>query len=136
MYDQDRRSLSSRFYRYTISPRVAREAILLMVLGWTMTLIAGTNPAPDETAIHLSFLMAVIGGFLAFMGVFAGISKWVADPSARRIISEHKDEGISAHPEYIGRTEWDAKHTVLMNEIEQIKVMLARIDVDHKNKES
>ena len=102
-------------------------AVLSMVAGWTLVLMAANTPVPNDTDTHLAFTWMVLGGFLSFMGIFAGISRWVAEPAARKIMSEHTRMGASAHPELMPQRDYDTKHTELMEEVNDIKVMIAEM---------
>ena len=124
----ERRSLKSRFFRWSTQPKVVRKAPLVMCLGWAVGFAAGTTPTTgDDTSIHLAFAGTLVGGALAFMAMFAGISHWVAEPAAERVLSKHTALGARAHPEFIAREEWDDKHGELMNEVNEIKVMVAEL---------
>lgn len=118
MTPRHRRSTASWFCRFTMRSDVRYFAVLLIVGGWTLALYAANTPgAQDETSVHLAFAGTVLGGFLGFMGVFAGITRWVAVPAARQVMAEHTRLGTSAHPELVARAEWDSKHVELMREV-------------------
>lgn len=107
--------------------------ISLTVGGWALALgAAQAVPVVDNTASHLRFLATVIGGALAFMGMFAGISRWVAEPAARKILAEHTTRGAAAHLELVARLEWDEKHLALVREMTTLAVavtnLTARLD--------
>jgi hypothetical protein len=119
---RERRSLASVVFRAAMHPKVGAVAVLLMVGGWTLALTASFTPVdvpfpPDSTGAMVRFLVTVIGGALAFMGMFAGISRWVAEPAARKVMAEHIAERERAHDSYVPRLEWDVKHEELKREI-------------------
>lgn len=123
----ERRTFRSRFFRYTLRVGVRKTAVALMVTGWALALYANTSNPQDDASVHLAFAGTLLGGALAFMGMFAGISKWVAEPAAQKIMIEHINRGAMAHPELMPRPEYDTKHIELMNDVSDIKVMVAEM---------
>ena len=106
-------------FRMAMHPKFRTTAVILMVGGWCLALAAaGDSQLPsDETGQHVRFLMTVFGGALAFMGMFAGVSRWVAEPAARKVMAEHIKERERAHEAYVPRIEWDEKHEELKRSI-------------------
>jgi hypothetical protein len=99
-----------------------------MLSGWSLTLAANApTTIPDDTAAHIAFTATLAGGALGFLGLFAGISRWVAEPAARKVLREHTKEGADAHPSYISRSEWDFKHLSLANEVAHLSVEVAKL---------
>lgn len=72
-------------------------------------------------------MITMAGGAIAFMGVFAGISKWVAEPAARKVLAEHTNMGNRSHQEYVSREEWDRKHSELVTQMNGIEKVLATL---------
>lgn len=112
--NRERRSLASRFFRFTMRRSVGYAAALAMVSGWTLMLVASGGAMSEGTD-----LTYVGGGFLLFMAIFAGISRWVAEPAASKILKSHM-EAPNPHSGYVLRDEWDAKHGELIKKIDKL----------------
>ena len=112
------RSLASRFYRFTMRPTVRYFAVLAVVLGWTLVLVASNGKTGDDVLI--SDLALAGGGALGFMGLFAGISRWVAEPAALKVMAKHTANDAAAHPSLLERSEWHAKHVELLEKINKV----------------
>lgn len=99
-------------------PKFGVTLAALIVGGWALVAIGAPGPGtPDDTSHYFNFIIAATGGALGFMGLFAGISRWVAEPAARKVLQEHIALREKAHESLVGRTEWDAKHEELKKEI-------------------
>lgn len=98
-----------------------------MLMGWSLTIVANApTSSPDETSSHIAFTATLGGGVLMFMGILAGISRWVAEPAARKVLREHTKDGVDAHPVYAPRSEVDSKHLFLLNKIEETQLMIVK----------
>ena len=123
MIVRQRRSVASWFYRITMRPYVRYVSAGMLVGGWSFAMLAANAPFPqgtDDTAVHLAFAGTVLGGGLGMFGILAGVSRWVAEPAARKVMAEHMRLGASAHPELISRAEWDAKHAKVVDDVSGI----------------
>lgn len=116
------RSRASRFYRWSTRRWVRLAAVCGIFAGWTMVLLAQAGPPLLDGPV--SPIAAAGGGALVFMGIFAGISRWVADPAARKALAEHTLLGAKAHPELIPRAEWEVHELRMTNQITNLRLDL------------
>lgn len=130
MNERRSQSLSARFFRFTSRKDVVRGAALAIVGGWLCLFTAHSHAMDSATPATLTEGVPthnvidwapVAGGALMFMGIFAGISRWVAEPAARKVMHEHQKLGASAHPELVPRAEWDNKHANLVDRVSEIQ---------------
>ncbi len=119
--------MASRFYRFTMKRIVRYLAVLGMTVGWTLMILAANTPAEDDTSVHITFLATVFGGALAFMAMLAGVSRWVAMPAARQIISEHTRDGTIAHKDLLPRSEFESTAHRFEIEIADLKAAVREI---------
>ncbi len=112
--------MASKFYRFTMRRIVRYVAVLGMTVGWTLMILAANTPSDDDTSVHITFLATVFGGALAFMAMLAGVSRWVAMPAARQVISEHIRDGSAAHKDLLPRDEYQEKHAELLDRLARL----------------
>jgi hypothetical protein len=123
------RSLASRFYRATTGRAARFLTVAGMLIGWTVVVLAqGTAGTIAEFQEHNVAMFG--GGALAFMAVFAGISRWVADPAARKVLAEHTRDDVKAHPMLISRVEWSLEQARLNETILNLRLDLRGLIVE------
>lgn len=121
---KENRSRASRFFRYWL--KHSYFAAILILLGWTLAAVADTTIPSQDVSLHT--ILTLAGGAVAFMGIFGGISRWVAEPAARKVLSDHLKDGVNAHYNvYVSRDEWDKKHEELLNQISGVKESVATL---------
>lgn len=134
----ERRSVASRFFRWAMRPFVQRLSVVAMGVGlglvlWsTDALPAGLEPQHAQSlgggnGNAAPEWVGVAGGAVLFMAIFAGISRWVADPAARKAVSDHEKRDANPHPQYVSREEWDRKHLELVEATREISNRLERL---------
>lgn len=112
--------MASRFYRFTMKRTVRCVAVGLMLLGWSIVIMAANTAPLDETNDHIKFVATVFGGALAFMAMLGGVSRWVAVPAARQILAEHIKNGPESHKDLVSRQEWDQKHSEVLDRLAEL----------------
>jgi hypothetical protein len=96
----------------------------LMVSCWTLALLGGNGIIPEVSASD-----AFIAGAVGFMAFFAGISRWVAEPAARKVLLEHTKD-LAAHPIFVTRSEWMEGHRAITDQITNLRLDLRGLIVE------
>ena len=121
MKSYDQRSPASKVYRFCMQPWVRNVAVASLLFGSALVIKADNGERFGDP------VTALLGGALLFMGMFAGIARWVAEPAAHKILMEHTRMGASSHPELVSRSEWDHKHLELTARIVEVNTNLVAL---------
>ena len=116
--------MASRFYRITTGRGMRFVAVAAMVGGWSLVLFAQGGTINTLAELEQHNITMIGGGAIAFMGIFAGISRWVADPAARKVLAEHTRDDLKAHPMLISRVEWSVEQAKLNETILNLRLDL------------